>query len=120
MKVFLYTLLRTVIFVGVSLLVYFIFGWGSWGLMGSILSVVVGAVVAFAVGYLFFDRQRRAAARQLADAVERRKAERPVGPTQAEKDAGVEDSYQDTQRREAGLTSDARTPRSVDPADDER
>lgn len=119
MKVFLYTLLRTAIFVGVALLVYFVFGWGSWGLIGSVLSVVVGAVVAFAVGYLFFDRQRRAAARQLAQAMERRKADRPASATQAEQDADVEDSFQERMRSDAGLERDARTPRRADPADDE-
>lgn len=120
MKVFLYALLRTLIFVGVALLVYFVFGWGEWGLMGSILSVVVGAVVAFAVGYLFFDRQRRAAAGQFGEAMQRRKAGRPERITQAQRDAGVEDSFQENQRRDAGLDVDARAPRIADPADDER
>mgnify|MGYP005983316381 CR=1 FL=1 len=116
MKVFLYFVLRTVVFVAAACLVYFLFGWNRWGMIGAILSAVVGAVVAFAVGYLLLDRQRRAAAAEFGNAVEARKAAKEHKATQAELDASVEDNFQDTLRAQAGLGADART-RNV--ADDE-
>ncbi|MDR2256753.1 MAG: DUF4229 domain-containing protein [Arthrobacter sp.] len=109
MKVFLYFVLRTVVFVAVACLVYFLFGWSSWGMIGAILAAVVGAVVAFAVGYLLLDRQRRAAAAEFGDAVQARKAAKEHKATQAELDANVEDSFQDKLRADAGLSADART-----------
>lgn len=114
MKVFLYTLLRAVLLIGVAVLVYFVFGFNRWGVMGAVLSAVVGAVVAFAVGYVFFDRQRRAAAEEFGDAMARRNAKRPAKVSAEERDADIEDNYQDELRRKAGLGSEARTPNLAD------
>ncbi|MGO1320395.1 MAG: DUF4229 domain-containing protein [Galactobacter sp.] len=120
MKVFLYTLLRTVIFVGVALAVWFIFGWDRWGWLGAALSIVVGAVVAFAVGYLFFDKVRREAAESVEERVARRRADKPVKATRADEEAAIEDAVQDQQRRDVGLGNDDRRPtRDQNPADDE-
>lgn len=116
MKVFLYTLLRTVVFIAVALAVYYVFGWYRWGVIGAVLAAVVGAVVAFAVGYLLFDRQRRAAAAQVGEAVQRRREANPYPAAGAGEDEDIEDSYQDSQRKASGLGADARTP---NPADDE-
>lgn len=116
MKVFLYTLLRTAVFIVVALGVYYFFGWYRWGVIGAVLSAVVGAVVAFAVGYLLFDRQRRAAAEQLGDAVQRRREATRPRSTAADQEAEFEDRIQDEQRAQRGLQQDARTP---NPADDE-
>jgi hypothetical protein len=119
-KVFLYTLLRTVVFVGVALLVWFLFGWSRWGWLGAVLSIVVGGVVAFAVGYLFFDKARREAAESVEARVSRRKRAKPSAPSRADEEAAIEDAVQDEQRRSAGLGSDARRPTgSGNPADDE-
>lgn len=120
MKVFLYTLLRTVIFVGVALAVWFLFGWNRWGWLGAVLSIVVGAVFAFAVGYLFFDKARRAAAESVEERAARRRAAKPAKESRADEEAAIEDAVQDQQRRDAGLGNDDRRPtHRSNPADDE-
>jgi len=121
-KVFVHFLVRTLVFVAVACLLWFVLGWRSWGMIGGILAAAVGAVVAFAVGYLVLDRQRRAAAEQFGSVVSARQAGRAPRESQADRDADIEDSFQDQLRRQAGLDSEARAPRSApafDAADDE-
>jgi mannitol-specific phosphotransferase system IIBC component len=119
-KVLLYTLLRTVVFIGVALAVWFLFGWNRWGWLGAVLSIVVGGVVAFAVGYLFFDKTRRQAAESVEDRVNRRKAAQQPKATRADEEAAIEDAVQDQQRLSAGLSADDRRPTEVTDIDDER
>lgn len=94
-KVFLYALLRALILVGVAALVYFVFGWYRFELLGAIGAGLVGAAVAFAVGYLLFDRQRRAAAESFGEVMARR--QRPA--SRAEEEAEIEDAFQDQEAR---------------------
>lgn len=116
-KVFLYTLLRTVVFVGVALAVWYFFGWNRLGVIGAVLSIVVGGVVAFAVGYLFFDRTRREAARSVEERAAARRANKPGKVTKADEDAAEEDALQDQERNAAGLGAEDRKPTDI--ADDE-
>ncbi len=83
MPVVTYSLLRLAVFV-LALVGLWLAGMGGW------LLVVVGAVVAAALSYVLFGRQRAAAAQWLADRRERPRFSRGV-----EEDAAAEDAIAD-------------------------
>lgn len=85
-----YFLIRTVLFV-VPFAVFMVLG------IGAILSAVYAVLIAFAVNFLFLNRQRNAAAGEVRDVFSGRKE---VRTKQELKDAEVEDALDDARRAE--------------------
>ncbi|WP_141742433.1 hypothetical protein [Arthrobacter sp. HMSC08H08] len=108
MKVFWMGLIRAVILIGVSMLVYYFFAFNRWPVGGAIASVVVGAVFSFAVTFLFMNKAQAEASQQFRRALNRRKAETKTAGVAPEADAAsdehVEDAYLDAQ--EGGAQED--------------
>ncbi|KGF19457.1 hypothetical protein MHJ63_02155 [Pseudoglutamicibacter albus] len=90
-------LIRAVILIGVSMLVYYFFAFNRWPVGGAIASVVVGAVFSFAVTFLFMNKAQAEASQQFRRALNRRKAETKTAGVAPEADAAsdehVEDAY---------------------------
>ncbi|OFT24346.1 hypothetical protein HMPREF3175_01285 [Arthrobacter sp. HMSC08H08] len=101
-------LIRAVILIGVSMLVYYFFAFNRWPVGGAIASVVVGAVFSFAVTFLFMNKAQAEASQQFRRALNRRKAETKTAGVAPEADAAsdehVEDAYLDAQ--EGGAQED--------------
>ena len=97
-------LIRAVILIGVSMLVYYFFAFNRWPVGGAIASVVVGAVFSFAVTFLFMNKAQAEASQQFRRALNRRKAETKTAGVAPEADAAsdehVEDAYLDAQEDE--------------------
>lgn len=83
-----YTLLRAALFV-VPFVVFLLLG------IGGVLSAVYAAVIAFAVSFLFLNRQRNAAAGDVRDVFGGRKE---VRTSQEKEDAEIEDSFDEARR----------------------
>ncbi|MFC3183719.1 hypothetical protein [Pseudoglutamicibacter albus] len=102
-------LIRAVILIGVSMLVYYFFAFNRWPVGGAIASVVVGAVFSFAVTFLFMNKAQAEASQQFRRALNRRKAETKTAGVAPEADASsdehVEDAYLDAQ--EGGTMRDS-------------
>lgn len=87
-----YFLIRTVLFV-VPFAVFMVLG------IGAMLSAIYAVIIAFAVNFLFLNRQRNAAAGEVRDVFSGRKE---VRTKQELKDAEVEDAIDDAQRGQEG------------------
>jgi hypothetical protein len=85
-----YTLLRAALFV-VPFIVFLLLG------IGGVLSAVYAVIIAFAVSFLFLNRQRNAAATDVRDVFGGRKK---VRTSQEQEDAEIEDSIDEAQRRD--------------------
>ncbi|HKU12481.1 MAG TPA: DUF4229 domain-containing protein [Sinomonas sp.] len=85
-----YTLLRAALFV-VPFVVFLLLG------IGGVLSAVYAVVIAFAVSFLFLNRQRNAAASDVRDVFGGRKK---VRSSREQEDAEIEDSIDEAQRSE--------------------
>ncbi|WP_415855921.1 DUF4229 domain-containing protein [Sinomonas sp. G460-2] len=83
-----YTLLRAALFV-VPFVLFLLLG------IGGVLSAVYSVVIAFAVSFLFLNRQRNAAATDVSDVFGGRKK---VRTSQEEEDAEIEDSLDEARR----------------------
>ena len=83
-----YTLLRAALFV-VPFVVFLLLG------IGGVLSAVYAVVIAFAVSFLFLNRQRNAAAGDVRDVFGGRKK---VRTSQEKEDAEIEDSFDEARR----------------------
>lgn len=83
-----YTLLRAALFV-VPFVVFLLLG------IGGVLSAVYAVVIAFAVSFLFLNRQRNAAAGDVRDVFGGRKE---VRTSQEKEDAEIEDSFDEARR----------------------
>lgn len=93
-------LIRGVILIGVAMLVYYFFAFNRWPVGGAIASVIVGAVVSFAVTFLFMNKAQAEASQQFRRALNRRKDETEATKapkTEAPSDEDVEDAYLDAQ-----------------------
>ncbi|OFT43965.1 hypothetical protein HMPREF3160_01640 [Arthrobacter sp. HMSC06H05] len=103
-------LIRAVILIGVSMLVYYFFAFNRWPVGGAIASVVVGAVFSFAVTFLFMNKAQAEASQQFRRALNRRKAETKTAGVAPEADAAsdehVEDAYLDAQEDDGVRDSD--------------
>lgn len=88
MPLFLYTLWRVLLFAVVLVLLW-------WAGLRGWLSVVVAAVVALALAYLFLKGPRDAAAAWLAQRAQRRRATGERFSRDAEADAAYEDAVVD-------------------------
>ncbi|MEA5453731.1 DUF4229 domain-containing protein [Sinomonas sp. JGH33] len=87
-----YTLIRAALFV-VPFVVFLLLG------IGGVLSAVYAVVIAFAVSFLFLNRQRNAAASDVSDVFGGRKK---VRSSREQEDAEAEDSIDEAQRRADG------------------
>lgn len=93
-------LIRGVILIGVAMLVYYFFAFNRWPVGGAIASVIVGAVVSFAVTFLFMNKAQAEASQQFRRALNRRKNETEATKApkaEAPSDEDVEDAYLDAQ-----------------------
>lgn len=93
-------LIRGVILIGVAMLVYYFFAFNRWPVGGAIASVIVGAVVSFAVTFLFMNKAQAEASQQFRRALSRRKDETEATKApkvEAPSDEDVEDAYLDAQ-----------------------
>jgi hypothetical protein len=90
----LYTLYRVLVFAAAFVLLW-------WAGADPLLALALGAVVAFAVSYLFLRGPRDAAAAWLASRSERRAQRGQRLSREAEADAAYEDSVVDTEPTDA-------------------
>ncbi|MCG7423470.1 MULTISPECIES: DUF4229 domain-containing protein [Micrococcus] len=86
MRLFLYGLVRVVLFFVIWALCYYVFG------LGMLFSTLAAVILTFAVSYLFLTRLRLDASTDLQNAWEGRPSRR--GRTEAA-DAAAEDAYTD-------------------------
>ena len=91
MRLFLYGLVRVVLFLVFWAAVYYLTN------LGMIVALVVATILTFAVSYLFLTRLRLGASRDLQDAWEGRQGRR--GRTETA-DADAEDAYTEGRFRE--------------------
>lgn len=84
MRILTYTILRLVLFFGVFAALYYGLAWNVW------LAAAIALVIAFAVTYLFFNRLRVTATRDLAGKLSGGSA-RKQRTTRADEDAAAED-----------------------------
>lgn len=84
MRILTYTILRLVLFFGAFAALYYGLGWDVW------ISAGVALVIAFAVTYLFFNKLRVTATRELAGKLSGGKAKKQR-TTMADEDAAAED-----------------------------
>ncbi|WP_457963419.1 DUF4229 domain-containing protein [Arthrobacter sp. D1-29] len=105
-----YSLIRLALFAPLFLLFYFL------GL-GALMSVVCAALIAFAVSYLFFQKQRDEAAMALQHRFSGKA--KPLRSAGEVEDAAAEDSVLDA-NPDAVIRTDATDPRPASPAQNSR
>ena len=84
MRILTYTILRLILFFGVFAALYYGLAWNLW------LSAAIALVIAFALTYLFFNRLRVTATRDLAGKFSGGTAKKQR-MTRADEDAAAED-----------------------------